>query len=326
MLVVVTIIFCIVLILLFFSSLTSKAYIMYEINNDKKEYFYDEMIYKQLTSESKIPKFIWTFWDSDPPNVVLGCIKTWIDNNPDHNVIILSKKNYTKYIDPITNLEKLNIIQHVSDVIRLNILSKYGGIWIDASIICSKGLSWVHTIQKNKNVDFVGYYMSWFTNDDKYPVIENWFMGCVPHCPLISDIVNEINVILNEYSNFKEYLEKNNVNTQNIPTEYIEYMWIHSIIQKLLRENEYKYHVIDCLSSAFLYIQKHNWNTHEAMKDLANNMYDYPVIKFRSHERNFLINNPDIADKIFSNYNVSDVKILNDLLKTNLDIISNADV
>ena len=39
-------------------------------------------------------------------------------------------------------------------------------------------------LQKEKNVDFIGYYIN---NDTEYPVIENWFFGCTTNSKLVHD-------------------------------------------------------------------------------------------------------------------------------------------
>jgi len=75
---------------------------------------------------------------------------------------------------------KIDSITRKSDFIRLELLSKYGGIWMDASIICKYSLNWIHAYQKNTDAEMVGYYINGFTTIEKYPVVENWFISCIP--------------------------------------------------------------------------------------------------------------------------------------------------
>lgn len=54
------------------------------------------------------------------------------------NVIILNEKTIKKYINLPHNFDKLKNIAHKADYIRISILYKYGGIWIDSDMICLK--------------------------------------------------------------------------------------------------------------------------------------------------------------------------------------------
>lgn len=88
---------------------------------------------------------IWVMWwqglNHVPPIVEL-CINSILRNKGNHPVYFLDKANYKEYIDlPVGLEEKLvgkNNIAHLTDVIRFGLLSKYGGIWLDATIYVSK--------------------------------------------------------------------------------------------------------------------------------------------------------------------------------------------
>ena len=66
------------------------------------------------------------------PPIVLSCMQSIIQNRKKHPVIIISKYNLEKYIKlPSYIMDKFinNIfsITHFSDIIRMALLSKYGG-------------------------------------------------------------------------------------------------------------------------------------------------------------------------------------------------------
>lgn len=105
-----------------------------------------------FSDTSKIPNIIWAFWEGEPNKFVNKCIDSWKYYNPNYTVNILNKNNYSKYVD--VDISK---IKHSSDhlarysvYVRSCILSKHGGIWIDASIICHSPFSWIHGVQKNR--------------------------------------------------------------------------------------------------------------------------------------------------------------------------------
>ena len=96
-----------------------------------------------LNKKKKIPKDspIWIMWydgiKSAPP-IIKACIQSIIKNRVEHPVYILDKNNLHKYIKlPEYILQKLNkeifSITHFSDIVRMALLSKYGGYWIDST-------------------------------------------------------------------------------------------------------------------------------------------------------------------------------------------------
>lgn len=88
---------------------------------------------------------IFTCWmqglDNAPP-LVKKCISTMQERFPEREVIVITEDNLTDYIDiPDWFLEKWRkgIIDNtkLSNLIRMELLIKYGGIWMDATVFCS---------------------------------------------------------------------------------------------------------------------------------------------------------------------------------------------
>ena len=74
------------------------------------------------------------------PDVPRLCVESIKRNAGNHEVILLDKHNVQDYIDiPVQALEMLdkNVLKlaHLSDFIRLSLLYKYGGIWLDATVL-----------------------------------------------------------------------------------------------------------------------------------------------------------------------------------------------
>ncbi len=225
---------------------------------DKKEGFEQ--------SESKIPNVIWTFWDEKLPPLVKKCIESWKNHNPDYEIIILNKKNVENYLPEInfSTMKHVNdIVQRYSDYVRVHVLAKYGGIWLDSSVICQKPLDWVHEIQKRKGVEFIGYYtesMTFPEYKDSTPVLENWTFACTPESIFVKDWRDE----MMEYMKYDSYLHHSNeivkkgVNPQKIPgaPNNIEYFGMHLAAQRLLQEQREKYnlHLICAEDTALSYL------------------------------------------------------------------------
>ena len=104
---------------------------------------------------------IWQYWaqgfDEDKlPEIVNICIKSVDTFKGDYTVIRLCDENINQYLDLpdfIVKKKQLGIINHTffSDILRVALLSSYGGVWLDATILLSDKLS----INTFKNPYFV---------------------------------------------------------------------------------------------------------------------------------------------------------------------------
>ena len=86
------------------------------------------------------------------PLHVKQCYQSWVVKNPDHSVQILNMEEAEMLInrnDIIDNTTWSTMsIQAKSDVIRAFLLWKFGGIWVDATVLCLKPLSdWMNYTQ-----------------------------------------------------------------------------------------------------------------------------------------------------------------------------------
>lgn len=96
------------------------------------------------TSHCKIQEDspIWIFWwqgEETMPPIVRSCYKSVLRNAEKHPVILITENNITEYVDiPQYIYEKIGekkmTLTHFSDILRENLLYKYGGIWMDATI------------------------------------------------------------------------------------------------------------------------------------------------------------------------------------------------
>jgi len=77
-------------------------------------------------------------------------IKLHSDNGKNYTIIYLNDKNIKEYIDVPDIFYKLNPV-HQSDIVRVFIIEKYGGIWIDTDTIVMENLQNLFNIIKNKN-------------------------------------------------------------------------------------------------------------------------------------------------------------------------------
>lgn len=110
--------------------------------------------YKNYTEENQFPirqnlsgtnYYIWCFWwqgYAEAPILVKKCIDSVTKNAGNHTVILLTKENWKNYADiPEYIIEKVDkgiiTLTHFSDILRMNLISKHGGLWLDATIFVS---------------------------------------------------------------------------------------------------------------------------------------------------------------------------------------------
>lgn len=262
---------------------------------------------------SKIPNIIWTFWEGDQNLFISNCIESWKYYNPDYDIHVLSISNCSKFID--IDISKIkhskDSMARFSDYIRLLVLKKYGGIWIDASTICHCPFTWIHGIQNTTNCDLIGYYLDAFTINkfiETSPVIESWFFACIPNSIFVNDWCNEFLRTAN-YDNINDYIQNiktDGIDLQNINDPY--YLTIHASAQKIMQTNIDKYNIIlfSACSGPYYYLCSSEWNSEKAIDKLLSEYtreeyYNFPIIKFRRVERVFITaNNIDFIG-MFSN-------------------------
>ena len=156
----------------------------------------------------KIPKTIFLFWHTETlPKIVDYNIKRIKLLHPDYKVNVLNYKNYSKFVN--IEIHKfnfkdklLNTAAYFSDILRILLLEKYGGIWIDASLIVWKRLD--NIILKTDEFVIVRNY-----HNDNHPVkgYESWFIAVIPNHPFIDKVKSEI-IKLNSYEKINQFLTK----------------------------------------------------------------------------------------------------------------------
>jgi hypothetical protein len=86
-------------------------------------------------------KKIWMCWfqgldHASLPLLNRKCIEKWIELNPDWQINILDNSNINNFVPEyfdIVNNKNLSVANK-SDILRIILLKKYGGVWVDASV------------------------------------------------------------------------------------------------------------------------------------------------------------------------------------------------
>lgn len=186
--------------------------ILLYINYNKNEHYYngDNKLDIPL---GILPKIIWVYWDTI---ILPEHINLIIQNNKNilgdtWTINILNDENLKTYLDIETfpkNYYSLKV-QHKADFIRLKILEKYGGFWMDASIIINSSTSFENLYNENiKNKYEITLY-TLFDKDETFTYhqyTENWFIIAPINSKIIKlwleEFENAINIGFIEYRNY----------------------------------------------------------------------------------------------------------------------------
>src|ERR1700736_2319609 len=91
-------------------------------------------------------KTIWTCWfqgrEAAPP-LVEKCLGSWEEANPDWQFRCLDAGSIGKFIpicDYINPRRQTLTAASLSDLVRLLLLREFGGVWVDATLLCNRPL------------------------------------------------------------------------------------------------------------------------------------------------------------------------------------------
>lgn len=88
---------------------------------------------------------IWICWFQgmeNAPELVKKCYQSVIEKNPNKEVIVITSENmcdYAQFPDYIMEKWEKGIITHthMTDLLRLELLINHGGLWLDATVLCT---------------------------------------------------------------------------------------------------------------------------------------------------------------------------------------------
>ena len=117
-------------------------------NKLKKKYYkvlkeFDLKFKNDLPQESSNKVWICWFQGMDnAPYIVKKCYESIKTHLKDKEIIVITEENMSNYVDfPdfIIDKWKKGIISnaHMADLLRLDLLIKYGGMWIDSTVFCT---------------------------------------------------------------------------------------------------------------------------------------------------------------------------------------------
>lgn len=140
-----------------------------------------------MTDRSAFPRIIWLLWLQGwdvAPQVALAGRASWEGRNPGWRVNALDRGTLGQFL-PGDILDRIFAApkepEALSDRIRLELLSRYGGVWADATTVCARPLDdWLPSVMPNGFFAFARpgpdrMIATWFLAAEKGShVIETW--------------------------------------------------------------------------------------------------------------------------------------------------------
>lgn len=153
------------------------------------------------TLEHEHPKVIWWCWlqgIENAPSIVKACFNS-LKRLTGYSLVVIDNSNWREYVELpeyiVKKWEKKQIPPALfSDLVRLELLIKYGGTWIDSTVLCTGN------VNDNDNYLDADLFLFQYTKQGCIPVnISNWFISACSN--------NEVLMVLREmlYAYWKDY-------------------------------------------------------------------------------------------------------------------------
>lgn len=137
----------------------------------------------RVSSSPDVPRQIWVLWtqglDQMPP-VPRACIDSWQQLNPGWDIRALTAESLGEWVDPVLCEPQARALapNRLSNLVRLSLLARHGGVWVDATCYCMKPLDeWLP--------DYLGSGFFAFARPARDRLMSNWFLASLPdgHIP-----------------------------------------------------------------------------------------------------------------------------------------------
>jgi hypothetical protein len=232
-----------------------------------------------------IAKKIWMYWhQGNMPVICQQCVQRVKRLNPDFEVTVLDAESVVACLPELAQItsaikhENMSLALY-SDLIRLMLLEKFGGFWIDISTILNANMEEIRQLTASKQAELLLFakpangYTSNSIKNMEYPVTETWFLGAVKGSKFITDWKNEfLNCLRSptpgdyyksdrDYSSYVKYLHPS----------LLDYLLVYISSQVIMRKNRRQYNVLfmNAHETGFLYAKSCFWSNELMIKLLT---------------------------------------------------------
>lgn len=242
-----------------------------------------------------LPKTVYGYWDNLDGNAVIQShIETWKRHIPsDWRIVMMTKDTVKDYVDKefYDKFKDLSSVRF-SDFLRVYLLSKHGGVWMDAGTIVIDGSfldKYRDEMMENKRDVLLYEYKE--HSIPNHPYLENWFIMAPQGSNIITDLYREFEKAHDmDFYQYKVNVLKPKIELSNtIEDGDSTYLLQHAIFIYLLHQNPHKYNMIlkDPNESMFKAQKINDWNSDAVIDYIIHNedWADYYAIKLVGFNR-----------------------------------------
>jgi hypothetical protein len=245
---------------------------------------------KRLIVQRTTPKTIWIYWEQgweEAPLICRYCLRSWQKYNPTWRIITLDRSNVEQYLELTTlvpNVWEIKVVACRSDIIRINLLRNYGGVWVDATTFCTRPLDeWLH-----KHGPFFA-----FVNPSPDRMLANWFMYSSRRNYIVEKWCDTFNEYWKGRDRPEDYFVMHHIFKDLYETDYqFKKQWTAAVKVSAALPHALKYkekhsaapllkrtHI--ALKMSPLYKLDHNEFTSECLAQGVENIYTYLILYHR---------------------------------------------
>lgn len=222
---------------------------------------FSQEVAEKNKDNNEIPVFVyWADGFNNAPEIVQAIQRILKREIKESKLILLNKNNIGFYIDLPENMDKLfsNSIPHATDYYRVALLKKYGGIWIDSTVV--PGTNFEHKIydmlEKKNNVVTPRYE----ENVENSTSISNWFIAVSqPGNELISMVEIAIRLWVRDNPKFSYYFMFHSIWDFLIQLDDdLRYIWNNSSFLSAYETHAAQRSMYDPMSDELLNILENN--------------------------------------------------------------------
>lgn len=168
----------------------------------------------QPRSLASFPRVVHFYWDQgleEAPELVRECFESWRVLNPGWTIRVWEAESANAVVDRSSLPEGLKTTPY-SDILRTCLLHEFGGVWVDATVLCRQPLdSWLLFVMAQ--CDFFA-----FRRPGPDREISSWFLASRPGSPISRELRKAV------FSYWSRQLRPTRV-----------YHWYHYLFEYLVR-------------------------------------------------------------------------------------------
>ena len=188
-----------------------ETYLLEWLRNELREVLqrYENEPYSFPSKHESIPRIIWVYWWDgleNAPQIVQCCLSSIKQHAKGFEVRFVDRTNLEQYlaIPPFLMEKQENGAigkAHFSDVIRMMLLGRYGGVWMDATLYCSKQIPSEVTVGP-----FYSCKKEWNESTPSHGRWSGWMFGGIPAFRFFSFMEDALTTYWRKHSSAIDYL------------------------------------------------------------------------------------------------------------------------